>query len=88
MAADCAFADGPGGCRLRQHGQADHLEPALSRTFSTCRNQVGQVGFPLQDIVEILTERGDVAPEDRDAVIEQFKTLDTPFTLVLRRAVS
>ena len=46
--------------------------------------QVGQVGFPLQDIVEILTERGDVAPEDRDAVIEQFKTLDTPFTLVLR----
>lgn len=46
--------------------------------------QVGQVGYPLSDIVGILTDRGDLAEEDGEAVIARIKTLDAPFSLVLR----
>nr|CAD6425858.1 histidine kinase [Rhizobium sp. Q54] len=45
--------------------------------------QAGQVGFPLADIVAMLSERGDIRPEDRGDVIRQFQTLDAPFSLVL-----
>ncbi|MGE6742027.1 hybrid sensor histidine kinase/response regulator [Allorhizobium pseudoryzae] len=46
--------------------------------------QVGQVGYPLSDIVGILTDRGDLAEEDGEAMIARIKTLDAPFSLVLR----
>ncbi|MCQ1769225.1 hybrid sensor histidine kinase/response regulator [Neorhizobium galegae] len=45
--------------------------------------QVGQVGFPLADMVAILSERGDLAAADQAKVIRQFQTLDAPFSLVL-----
>jgi signal transduction histidine kinase len=45
--------------------------------------QVGQVGFPLADMVAILSERGDIAAVDQSEVIRQFQTLDAPFSLVL-----
>ncbi len=45
--------------------------------------QVGQVGFPLADMVAILSERGDLAASDQAEVIRQFQTLDAPFSLVL-----
>ncbi len=44
---------------------------------------VGQVGFPLSGIIDILWERGDVKSADRDRIIANFMTLDTPFSLVL-----
>ncbi|GMB82711.1 PAS domain-containing hybrid sensor histidine kinase/response regulator [Shinella zoogloeoides] len=44
---------------------------------------VGQVGFPLADIVEILVERGDIAEADREAAIVRTMTFDEPFALVL-----
>ncbi|MCO5732950.1 NahK/ErcS family hybrid sensor histidine kinase/response regulator [Rhizobium sp. SSA_523] len=46
--------------------------------------QVGQVGYPLSDIVGILTDRGDLAEADGEAVIARIKTMDSPFSLVLR----
>lgn len=46
--------------------------------------QVGQVGYPLSDIVGILTDRGDLAEEDGEAMIARIKTLDAPFSLALR----
>ncbi|MCF6369468.1 PAS domain-containing hybrid sensor histidine kinase/response regulator [Rhizobium halophilum] len=45
--------------------------------------QVGQVGYPLADIISILVDRGDVKPEERFDVMRQFQTLDAPFPLVL-----
>jgi len=45
--------------------------------------QVGQVGYPLSDIVAILADRGDIADADRTEVARQFHTLDAPFSLVL-----
>lgn len=44
---------------------------------------VGQVGFPLADIVDILVERGDIPEEARKATVEQTMTFDQPFSLVL-----
>ena len=45
--------------------------------------QVGQVGYPLSDIISILVERGDIRAEDRADVVQHFQTLDAPFPLVL-----
>lgn len=44
---------------------------------------VGQVGFPLADIVAIFAERGDIATAEQAQVIKHFLTLDRPFPLVL-----
>ena len=44
---------------------------------------VGQVGYPLTDIVAILAERGDIPESERDHVIRSILTLDTPFPLRL-----
>ena len=44
---------------------------------------VGQVGFPLADIVEILVERGDIEEKDREAAITRTMTFDEAFALVL-----
>jgi Na+/proline symporter/signal transduction histidine kinase len=46
---------------------------------------VGQVGFPLADILTILSERGDIAAGGQADVLRQFKTLDAAFPLVLRQ---
>lgn len=46
--------------------------------------QVGQVGYPLRDIIDLLAERGDISGEDADSMIARIKTFDTPFSLVLR----
>ncbi|MGH6805866.1 MAG: hybrid sensor histidine kinase/response regulator, partial [Ensifer adhaerens] len=43
----------------------------------------GQVGFPLADIVAILTKRGDIRKEDEKRLIANFLTLDKPFLLEL-----
>jgi Na+/proline symporter/signal transduction histidine kinase len=43
----------------------------------------GQVGFPLSEIVAILSQRGDVAASDVNEAVRHFLTLDKPFALVL-----
>ncbi|WP_244490008.1 hybrid sensor histidine kinase/response regulator, partial [Rhizobium sp. Leaf386] len=43
----------------------------------------GQVGFPLAEIVALLTKRGDIRKEDAKALIANFLTLDKPFLLEL-----
>ena len=43
----------------------------------------GQVGFPLSEIVAILSQRGDVAAGDFSHTVRHFLTLDKPFALVL-----
>lgn len=43
----------------------------------------GQVGFPLSEIVSILSQRGDIAPGDQGQAVRHFLTLDKPFPLVL-----
>jgi Na+/proline symporter/signal transduction histidine kinase len=44
---------------------------------------VGQVGYPLADIVAILIQRGDVAIGEQQQITRNFLTLDKPFPLVL-----
>ena len=44
---------------------------------------VGQVGYPLADIVAILVERGDISSADREQTVRHVLTLDKPFPLVL-----
>jgi Na+/proline symporter/signal transduction histidine kinase/CheY-like chemotaxis protein len=44
---------------------------------------VGQVGYPLADIVAILSDRGDIAAAEQSHVVRHFLTLDRPFHLVL-----
>ncbi|MBW9112119.1 hybrid sensor histidine kinase/response regulator [Rhizobium cauense] len=43
----------------------------------------GQVGFPLADVVAILSQRGDVPAGDVQQTVRHFLTLDKPFALVL-----
>jgi Na+/proline symporter/CheY-like chemotaxis protein/nitrogen-specific signal transduction histidine kinase len=43
----------------------------------------GQVGFPLSDIVSILTRRGDRVRDGEPALLASFLALDKPFQLVL-----
>mgnify|MGYP001164624306 CR=1 FL=1 len=45
--------------------------------------QIGQVGYPLADIVALLAQRGDVAESDQADLIRHFHMLDAPFSLVL-----
>jgi Na+/proline symporter/signal transduction histidine kinase/CheY-like chemotaxis protein len=45
----------------------------------------GQVGFPLADIVAILSQRGDIPVADVSQTVRHFLTLDKPFALVLGR---
>ncbi|WP_117195978.1 PAS domain-containing hybrid sensor histidine kinase/response regulator [Rhizobium terrae] len=53
------------------------------RSLLDLPEQVGQVGFPLADIVALLCERGDIAESEQANVIQHFHTLDAPFSLVL-----
>ncbi|OBZ96674.1 histidine kinase [Pararhizobium polonicum] len=43
----------------------------------------GQVGFPLAEIVSMLTRRGDIRKEDGKRLVTDFLTLDKPFLLEL-----
>ncbi|WP_455273010.1 PAS domain-containing hybrid sensor histidine kinase/response regulator [Rhizobium herbae] len=43
----------------------------------------GQVGFPLAEIVSMLTQRGDIRKEDGKRLVANFLTLDKPFLLEL-----
>ncbi|KRB58907.1 histidine kinase [Rhizobium sp. Root708] len=43
----------------------------------------GQVGFPLSEIVAILSQRGDLKDSDVSQTVRHFLTLDKPFSLVL-----
>ncbi|MDM9647343.1 PAS domain-containing hybrid sensor histidine kinase/response regulator [Rhizobium sp. S163] len=45
----------------------------------------GQVGFPLADIVAILSQRGDIPVSEVSQTVRHFLTLDKPFALVLGR---
>ncbi|WP_377298409.1 NahK/ErcS family hybrid sensor histidine kinase/response regulator [Rhizobium sp. SGZ-381] len=54
------------------------------RTLLDLPEQVGQVGYPLGDIVGILTDRADISAEQGVTVMGRIKALDTPFSLALR----
>lgn len=53
------------------------------RTLLDLPEHVGQVGFPLSDIVGVLAERGDVANDIQASVVLDFQQFDRPFQLVL-----
>ncbi|NKN34915.1 hybrid sensor histidine kinase/response regulator [Agrobacterium sp. a22-2] len=53
------------------------------RSLLDLPEHVGQVGFPLTDIISILSQRGDIAVEEQSTVIGNFHHLDDPFQLVL-----
>ncbi|MEM6460603.1 MAG: PAS domain-containing hybrid sensor histidine kinase/response regulator [Pseudomonadota bacterium] len=44
---------------------------------------VGQVGVPLEDIVHILVERGDIGKEQVSGIIDSFLTMDVSWTLTM-----
>lgn len=53
------------------------------RSLLDLPEHVGQVGFPLADMIAILAQRGDVAASDVAAVIHGFHQFDHPFQMVL-----
>ena len=53
------------------------------RSLLDLPEHVGQVGFPLADIVAILSGHGDIPPGEQDEIIASFLTFDKPFPLVL-----
>jgi signal transduction histidine kinase len=44
---------------------------------------VGQVGFPLSEVIAIIKERGDIDSRAADAFLANFMTMDRPFQLTL-----
>jgi Na+/proline symporter/signal transduction histidine kinase len=44
---------------------------------------VGQVGFPLREIIAIMKERGDIDPKQADKVLADFMVMDKAFALEL-----
>ncbi|CAH0339405.1 PAS domain-containing hybrid sensor histidine kinase/response regulator [Rhizobium sp. CECT 9324] len=53
------------------------------RSLLDLPEHVGQVGFPLTDIIAILAQRGDVAPTGQAAVVQNFHQFDNPFRVIL-----
>lgn len=53
------------------------------RTLLDLPESVGQVGFPLEKIMDILVSRGDVAPENREAFIRNRLTTTQSFQLTI-----
>ena len=53
------------------------------RTLLDLPEHFGRVGLPLTEIVALLDERGDIEPGDHGERINQFLTMDRPFSLVL-----
>lgn len=54
------------------------------RKLLSLPEQVGQVGFPLADIVAILKNRGDAADTENEELMASFLALDKPFALAMR----
>ncbi len=54
------------------------------RTLLDLPESVGQVGFPLERIMDILVERGDVAPQDRDTFVRNRLTTTESFQLTVK----
>ncbi len=53
------------------------------RTLLDLPEHFGRVGLPLGEIVALLEERGDIEPGDHGERINQFLTMDRPFSLVV-----
>lgn len=53
------------------------------RTLLDLPEHFGRVGLPRGEIVALLEERGDIEPGDHGERINQFLTMDRPFSLVL-----
>ncbi|MBB3944781.1 Na+/proline symporter/signal transduction histidine kinase [Rhizobium skierniewicense] len=53
------------------------------RTLLDLPEQFGRVGLPLNEIVAMLEERGDIAAGQQAHTIDLFLTMDMPFSLVL-----
>ncbi|MGQ3077872.1 MAG: PAS domain-containing hybrid sensor histidine kinase/response regulator [Allorhizobium sp.] len=53
------------------------------RTLLDLPEHVGQVGFPLLDMITMLAQRGDVPTGETQAVIRSFHQFDRPFQMVL-----
>ncbi|UJW76008.1 hybrid sensor histidine kinase/response regulator [Rhizobium sp. SL42] len=53
------------------------------RSLLDLPEHVGQVGFPLTDIIAILMQRGDVTKAGQSAVVRSFHQFDNPFRIVL-----
>ncbi len=54
------------------------------RTLLDLPEHVGQVGYPLTDIIAILSSRGDVPVGEQTQVVRNFQRFDKPFQLVLQ----
>lgn len=46
---------------------------------------VGQVGFPLENIISILAARGDIEPGEEQAALDRFLIMDETFSLTIGR---
>ncbi len=55
------------------------------RTLLDLPEQVGQVGFPLENILAILASRGDISRQDEQAVLDLFLTMDKAFSITVGR---
>ncbi|HET7411726.1 MAG TPA: PAS-domain containing protein, partial [Pararhizobium sp.] len=54
------------------------------RTLLDLPETVGQVGYSLDDIVSILTERGDIEADGRDRFVKAMLTMDKAFQLTVK----
>ena len=65
---------------------ANHCMTIWNRRFRSLLDlpeHVGQVGFPLTDILAILSARGDLDSKEEAQILQTFQTFDKPFRLSL-----
>jgi len=53
------------------------------RSLLDLPEHVGQVGFPLENIISILVERGDIKASEKQDVLDRFLIMDTAFALTI-----
>ncbi|MDP2119339.1 MAG: PAS domain-containing hybrid sensor histidine kinase/response regulator [Hoeflea sp.] len=53
------------------------------RSLLELPEQVGQVGFPLESIISMLAERGDIKAGEEQDVVDRFLVMDTAFSLTI-----
>jgi Na+/proline symporter/signal transduction histidine kinase/CheY-like chemotaxis protein len=53
------------------------------RSLLELPEQVGQVGFPLENIISILVERGDLKAGEEQEALDRFLVMDKPFSLTI-----
>jgi signal transduction histidine kinase len=53
------------------------------RSLLELPEQVGQVGFPLESIISILVERGDLKAGEEQEALDRFLVMDKPFSLTI-----